>query len=395
MEKVAYLGDVDVTGKRVLLRVDIPSIVEPVRENSDVFRIKQLLSSAQAVLRKGGSVVLLGSNAHLNNRQEAPSSYGPMVRRLSSILGTDILFFPDPFTKDAEESIKRITPGQIVLLENLALFPGEENNDPSLAAFLARLGDVYVYDAFASAAFRSACTVSLPALFPEKAAGIVIENEVRGFEKCFAFPQRPFLGIVGGLRFSSRLDLILSLSEKVDKLIIGGGVAHTFLAAQGLQVGRAVFEKDMVPRALEVLGVLARRDTKLYLPVDFLAAPSASSIGLARAVPSLEIPADTMALDIGPASITLFQEVIRYSDTIFWCGSLGAFENEEFAKGTQDLVEAVAASPGVKVAAGESVEKNISTLELTHKFDLISSGSESFCALLEGRKLPALAAIAR
>ncbi len=391
MEKLEYVRDVAVEGKRVLLRVDIPPLSEPGRENGDTARIRNSLSSAQAVLKRGGSVILAGSTSQ--NQNGGPSSYAPVVRRLSTALGTDISFCPEPFTKDTEEALKKLAPGQIVLLENLSLYPGEENNDPALAAFLARLADVYIFDAFVSAASRTASTVSLPALFRRKAAGLVIENELKGFEKCFALPQRPLLGIVAGLRFSSRLDLIMSLSQKVDKLIIGGGVAHTFLAAQGLQVGRAVFEKDMMPRALEALGMLARRDTKVYLPVDFLVAPSASSVGLARAVPSLEIPADTMALDIGPASIALFQEVIRYSDTIFWCGSLGASENEEFAKGTQDLVEAVAASPGTKVACGESVEKNVAAMELAHKFDLISSSGESFCALVEGRRLPALTAL--
>lgn len=395
MEKLEYVNDVAVEGKRVLLRVDIPQLSEPGRENGDTARIRNSLSSAQAVLKRGGSVVLAGSTSHTQNKQESPSSFAGVVRKLSAAFGTDISFCPEPFTRETEEALKKLPPGQVVLLENLALYPEEENNDPSLAAFLARLADIYVYDAFTSAAFRMASTVSLPALFRKKAAGLVIENELKGFEKCFALPQRPLLGIVAGLRFSSRLDLIMSLSQKVDKLIIGGGVANTFLAAQGLQVGRAVFEKDMMPRALEALGMLARRDTKVYLPVDFLVAPSVSSVGFARSVPSLEIPADTMALDIGPASIALFQQVIRYSDTIFWCGSLGASENEEFAKGTQGLVEAVAASPGVKVACGESVEKNIAAMELTHKFDLISTNSESFCALVEGRKLPALAALSQ
>ncbi|NMC62605.1 MAG: phosphoglycerate kinase [SAR324 cluster bacterium] len=391
MERLKYLSDIDVKGKRVLIALDIPSIGNLGKDSYEAQRLKQSFSSVSQLLKDGASVVILPhSRAKVADN---PLSLAQSIRSFSSLLGSDISFFPNLGNPDNDQAIKTIKPGQVAMLENLFMFPGEESNDPSFAVYLSQFGEIFVNDAFESSAMPYASMQNLPSLFQVKAAGLNIENEYKAFEALIFKTKRPLLCIFGGLKFSSKIDLMFSLAQRADKMIITGGLANTFLAAQGLQVGRSVFEKDLIGRALELLGILARRDCKVYLPVDFIVAPSLGAAAFARPVPSLEIPADTMALDIGPASIALFQEVIKYSDSTFWYGSAGASETEEFSKGSQSIVEAVSASTGYKVACGKSVERAIAELELSHKFDLISSSSSSFTVLCQGRTLSGLRAL--
>jgi phosphoglycerate kinase len=283
--------------------------------------------------------------------------------------------------------------GQVLLLENLRFQSGEKKNDPEFAAQLASLGEVFVSDAFATAHRSHASMVGVPQLFKEKSAGLLMQKELDYYHQALEHPKKPLCVVIGGAKVSSKLQALINLASRADKLVIGGAMANTFLAAQGLQVGRSLFEPDLAPKALELLGTLARRDCKVYLPVDVVVAPSITSKGLGRAVPVQEIPADTMALDIGPATSILYREALHSAETIVWNGPMGAYENEEFAKGTFEMCESVANSHGLTVVGGGDTDAAIHHMQLAHKFSFISTAGGAFLALLEGKPLPGVKAL--
>ncbi|RMG42812.1 MAG: phosphoglycerate kinase, partial [Candidatus Dadabacteria bacterium] len=252
---------------------------------------------------------------------------------------------------------------------------------------------VYVNDAFATAHRSHASMVGIPAVMNECAIGLLMQKELEYFEKALLRPKKPLCVVLGGAKVSTKLNALLNIADKADKLIIGGAMANTFLAAQGLQVGRSLFEPELFPTVLELLGKLTRRDCKLYLPVDVRVGPSPTSKGLAREVPALEIPADTMALDIGPATSILYKEALQSAETIVWNGPMGAFENEDYAQGTFEMIEHIASAHALSVVGGGDTDAAIHQMELEHKFDYISTGGGAFLMLLEGKELPALKAL--
>lgn len=322
--------------------------------------------------------------------RDANLSLKPVSRRLAELLGTDVIMASDCIGAETVTLANNLENGQVVLLENLRFQPGEKKNDPEFAAQLAKLGEVFISDAFATAHRSHASMVGVPKLFKEKCAGLLMQKEVDYYNQALVNPRKPLCVVIGGSKVSSKLNALVNLASKADKLIIGGAMANTFLAAQGLQVGRSLFEPDLAGKALELLGTLARRECKVYLPVDVVVAPSLSSKGLGRAVPVQEIPADTMALDIGPATSLLFREALHSAETIVWNGPMGAFENEDFAKGTHDMCESIANSHGLTVVGGGDTDAAIHHMQLGHKFSFISTAGGAFLALLEGNSLPGI-----
>ena len=229
----------------------------------------------------------------------------------------------------------------------------------------------------------------------EKAAGLLVQAELDRYAQALENPKKPLCVVLGGAKVSTKFSILANIATRADKLIVGGAMANTFLAAQGIQMGRSLYEKDLIPKVLELLGTLVRREVKLYLPVDVLVAPSASSKGLARSVPVQELPADMMALDIGPATSLLYKEALVNAETIVWNGPMGALENEEFAKGTFDMIESLASSHAFTVVGGGETDSAIHQMQLWHKFGHISTGGGAFLQLLEGRGLPGLTALER
>ena len=258
---------------------------------------------------------------------------------------------------------------------------------------LASYADVYVNDAFATAHREDASMVGVPKLFTERAPGLLMQKELDYFEKAMHKPKRPLCVILGGAKVSTKLNALINIADKADKVIIGGAMANTFLAAQGIQVGRSLYEPELFGKVLELLARLARRDCKVYLPVDVTVGPSPTAVGLGRSVPVQEIPADTMALDIGPATSILFKEALHSAETIVWNGPMGAFENDEYSRGTHTLIEDLASAHGLTVVGGGDTDSAIHQMELGHKFDYISTGGGAFLTLLEGKPLAAVAAL--
>ncbi|MCB0340519.1 MAG: phosphoglycerate kinase, partial [Bdellovibrionales bacterium] len=218
-------------------------------------------------------------------------------------------------------------------------------------------------------------------------------RELEYFEKAFHNPKSPLCVILGGAKVSTKLNALINLSDKADKIIVGGAMANTFLAAQGTQMGKSLVERDLFGKVLELMAKLVRRGCHLYLPVDFMAGPSLNAKGVARAVTAQEFPADLMALDVGPATNLLYKEALTNSETILWNGPMGAFENEDFAQGTTSMIEAVASAHGLTVVGGGDTDAANHQMELGHKFDFISTGGGAFLCLLEGQKLPGIVAL--
>jgi phosphoglycerate kinase len=386
------LGDLQVQGKRVLIRADLNVPLNEQLEITDDNRIKQFLPTLQLILSKGGKAILMSHLGEPSGR-DAAFSLKPVARRLAELLGTDVALAPDCIGPEVTKMASELQDGQVLLLENLRFQSGEKKNDPEFAAQLASLGEVFVSDAFATAHRSHASMVGVPQLFKEKSAGLLMQKELDYYHQALEHPKKPLCVVIGGAKVSSKLQALINLASRADKLVIGGAMANTFLAAQGLQVGRSLFEPDLAPKALELLGTLARRDCKVYLPVDVVVAPSITSKGLGRAVPVQEIPADTMALDIGPATSILYREALHSAETIVWNGPMGAYENEEFAKGTFEMCESVANSHGLTVVGGGDTDAAIHHMQLAHKFSFISTAGGAFLALLEGKPLPGVKAL--
>jgi phosphoglycerate kinase len=305
----------------------------------------------------------------------------------------EVTLAPSCIGAEVQALATALEPGRILLLENLRFLPGEESNDPTFCAELAKLGEVFVNDAFATAHRKHASMVGVPKLFKERGAGLLMQKEIEFYDRAMNNPKKPLAVMIGGSKVSSKLNVLLNIASKADKIFIGGGLTYTFLAAQGMQVGRSLIERDLIPKIQELMVTLARRGCQLYLPVDVVVAPAINSKGLARVVPVQEIPADQMGLDIGPATRLLYKSALESAETIVWNGPMGVLENEDFAGGTFAMIEALASSHALTIIGGGDTDAAIHQMELAHKFGFISTGGGAFLALLEGKGLPGFAAL--
>ncbi|MBX7138593.1 MAG: phosphoglycerate kinase [Oligoflexia bacterium] len=387
------LNDLDLNNKRVLIRADFNVPIDEQGAITDDNRITQSIPTIKTVLEKGGKAVLMSHLGDPSGKPSSTDSLAPVAKKLSELLGQDVALAPSCIGAEVESMVKKLERGSAVLLENLRFHPGEKANDATFGSQIASLGEAYVNDAFATAHRAHASVVAVPKHFTQKAPGLLMQRELDYYEKALLHPKRPLCVVLGGSKVSTKLNALINIANKTDKLIIGGAMANTFLAAQGIQMGRSLYETELFPKVLELLVTLARKECKVYLPVDFMVGPSPSAKGLARAVPALEVPPDTMALDIGPATSLLFREAIHSAETIVWNGPMGAFENEEYSKGTTDMIESIAGSHALTVVGGGDTDAAIHHMQLGHKFSYISTGGGAFLALLEGKSLPAIDAL--
>ena len=388
-----YIDQIEIKNKKFIVRADLNVPYDDDLKITDDSRIKGTIPTLRYILDNGGSVIIM---SHLGEPKEANDpkfSMKIVLPKLSELLKTDVIFTGDVAGPNSKKIASELKPGQIALMENLRFSSGEKKNDEQLAKEIASLGDVFVCDAFGTAHRAHASMVSVPKFTKEKVGGFLIKKELEFFDKALNNPKRPLCIIMGGAKVSSKLNVLLNIAPKADKLIIGGAMANTFLAAQGLQVGRSLYEPDLIPKAIEIIGILARNGGKLYLPVDVIVGQNLTTKGISRAVPVQEIPADMMALDIGPATRILYAQALLSPETILWNGPMGAFEVEEFSKGTFELIEALGNAHGTTVVGGGDTDSAIHEMQLAHKFDYISTGGGAFLELLEGKVLPGLAAL--
>ena len=387
------IEDLDLRDRRAFVRVDFNVPLGRDGEVSEDARIRAALPTVRHARAGGVRALVLAS--HLGRPKggpEAKLSLAPIARRLAALLGESIPLAPDCIGPAVERQASALPPGGVLLLENLRFHKGEEANDPAFAEALARLGDVYVDDAFAAAHRAHASTEGITHHLRPAVAGLLMKQELTALARIFDAPARPLVAILGGAKVSDKLALIESLLGKVDRLLVGGGMAFTFLRAQGHEVGRSLLESNLVDAARRLLEQARARRVDIRLPLDTVVAASVDAPE-GRVVASDAIPPDLMGLDIGPATVRYFAEAVRDSRTIIWNGPMGVFEQAPFAAGTLGLARAVADSPGLSVVGGGDSVAAVQAAGVADRIGYLSTGGGAFLEYLEGRTLPGVAAL--
>lgn len=387
-----FLDEISVSGKRVLMRVDynVPLKGDVIVDDN---RIKQSLPTLQLALDQGASLVLC---SHLGRPKGEPVpefSLKPVAKHLSTLLGREVLMAPDCIGPEVLGMAQSLESGQVLLLENLRFHAGETKNDPDFSQALAALAEVYVNDAFGASHRAHASVVGVTEFMDVCCGGLLLKKEWQYLGQALKNPARPFVAIIGGAKVSSKLGILRALMDKVDSMIVGGAMANTFRKAQGFEVGTSLVEDDLLEDAMNIMVEARQKGVKFYLPVDFILGDNPKG-GIASGVRTYQdIPAGEMILDTGPASHTLFSEVIKDAQTVIWNGPLGAFENPAFAQGSINLCRVVAAISGLTILGGGDTNVIVEQLKLADKFSFISTGGGSFLEFLEGKELPAFVAL--
>lgn len=389
------LDQIDLKGKRVLTRVDINVPVEDGRV-TDTTRIERIAATVQDILDRGGKPVLLAHFGRPKGARRDDMSLMPLVPALEKVLGTSVVFAADCIGAGAAAVIDALEQGQVALLENTRFHAGEEKNDPELAAAMAELGDVYCNDAFSAAHRAHASTEALARLLP-CCAGRLMEAELQALETALGNPARPVMAVVGGAKVSTKLDLLSNLIEKVDILVIGGGMANTFLAAQGIDVGKSLAEHDMTATAREIAEKAVRTGCEVLLPRDVVVAREFKAGATSEVVPAEACPADAMILDAGPDSVAHVQGAIDRAQTLIWNGPLGAFEIAPFDTATNAAARHAAARTDagklISVAGGGDTVAALNKAGAAATFSYISTAGGAFLEWMEGKDLPGVAAL--
>jgi phosphoglycerate kinase len=391
------IRDLSLNNHRVLMRVDFNVPLEDGRVIDDT-RIRETLPTIEYALRHGARLVLVSHLGRPKGKRNLAMSLKPAAERLRMLLdkelarGENVGFCPECIGPEAEEMAGKLEQGQTLLLENLRFHPEEEANDPKFAKQLAGLADYYVNDAFGTAHRAHASTVGVTRFVQKAAAGLLMEKEIQYLGKVVRHPERPFIAILGGAKVSDKIGVIRNLLDKVDAVIIGGGMAYTFLKAQGEQVGKSLVEEDKINLARDLLKEAKSHKVKFLLPTDHVVAEKIDPNAIVQTVTS--IPGNLMALDIGPKTVAAFTEEIARAATILWNGPMGVFEVAPFAKGTFNIAHAVAENVGATsiVGGGDSVSA-VNAAGVADKITHISTGGGASLEFLEGKKLPGVEAL--
>ncbi|MAT55660.1 MAG: phosphoglycerate kinase [Saprospirales bacterium] len=399
------MKNLDFKNKRVLMRVDFNVPIDANHQVTDDTRIRLALPTIKKVLEGGASIVLM---AHLGRPQKKRLPDGsidvdkfslrPVAGYLSKVLGTEVKFCPETVGEKAEAMANALKPGEIMMVENTRFDPGEEKGDEELAKKMARLGDIYINDAFGAAHRAHASTAVVARFFPKEARsfGLLMESELNNAKKLLDEPEHPFTAVVGGAKVSDKILLLERFLDLVDHIIIGGGMAYTFIKAQGGRIGNSLVEEDRIGTASELLKKAEEKGVQIHLPEDSVVAPEFADTPNWKVVPSNDIPDGYMGLDIGEKARKAFSEVILQSKTIVWNGPMGVFEMSNFANGTKAIAQAVAEATQngaySLIGGGDSVAA-INQMGLADKVSFVSTGGGAMLELLEGKELPGVKAI--
>lgn len=386
------IEDIDVQGKKVLVRVDFNVPLNDKGEITDETRIQAALPTIQYLLDHGAKVILASHLGRPKGEVKPEFSLAPVAKRLDEILNTKVIFAKDCVGKAAQDAVASMENGQVVLLENLRFHKEETANDPQFAKELASLADIYVNDAFGTSHRAHASTAGVAEYLPA-VAGYLIGKELSIIGKALDDPARPFIAILGGAKVSDKIGVIENLLTKVDCLIIGGGMANTFVKAQGFEMGKSLVDDERLGLALELMDKAKKKGIKIMLPSDFVVAKELKAGVETHVVPVDNIPADSMALDIGPSTRIIFSTEIKRAKTVIWNGPMGVAEIPEFAGGTKAIAEAMAASSATTIIGGGDSAAAVKKLGFADKMSHISTGGGASLEFLEGKELPGVAVL--
>ena len=389
---LSYVDEIEVKDKKVFVRADFNVPLDQGIITDDT-RIKSTLPTVRSVLDRGGSVILASHLGRPKGKVDKKYSLAPVADRLSELLGKEVMFIKDCIGKDVEEKAQHLKPGDILLLENLRFHPEEEKNDEGFARKLAGLADIYINDAFAVSHRAHASVEAITRFAGQKGAGFLIKNEITYFKKAMGEPERPLIAIIGGAKVSGKLEVLENLIQKVDKLLIGGGMAFTFLKAEGIEIGKSLVEDYLLDTARKVMKKADERGAKVILPVDCVVANKVDAEAEYKTTTINDIPADWLGLDIGEQTLKLFKEAIKDARTIVWNGPMGVFEIEPFSKGTYGVVDLVADSPALSIVGGGDTDVALHRSGKSDKISFMSTAGGAFLELLKGGTLPAIKAL--
>ena len=388
---IRYLDEIkDLAGKKIFLRVDFNVPLDEKGNITDDTRIRAVLPTINYALDCSAKVIIASHLGRPKGEKNPKYSMAPAAKRLSRFLDKDVTLATDCIGDSVTSLVDSMKPGDVIMLENLRFYPGEEKNDPEFARALADLADIYVNDAFAVSHRAHASVEAITRFLPVIAAGFLMKNEMGFFDRAMKNPVHPLVAILGGAKVSGKIEVIDNLLTKVDKIIVGGGMAFTFLKALGYGIGKSLVEEQLLETALATYNKAREKGIKFYLPVDCVVADRFDPAAEIKITPIQEIPNDWMALDIGPATTTLFSEALQNAKTIIWNGPMGVFEMDAFSRGTFAMVSAVANSYALTIVGGGDTDVAVHRAGEFAKISYISTGGGAFLELLEGKKLPGI-----
>jgi len=386
------IKDIDLKNKKVLVRVDFNV---PLKEGvvTDATRIERALPTINSILKNDGASVIVMTHLGRPKGEKKPEfSLAPVAKKFEELLGKEVKFASDSIGSEVESLASDLKAGEVLLLENLRYYKGETDNDPEFAKQLASIADVYVNDAFGTAHRAHASTEGVTKYLPS-VAGLLIEKEVSYFSPILNDPQKPFVAIIGGAKVSSKITVLESLLKTADAFIIGGGMAYTFLKAQGYEIGNSLLEEEYVATAKSFLDKAAQSGVKVILPVDHLVASDFSDKAEATLVDDLNVPVGTIGMDVGPKTIALCVELLSTAKTVVWNGPMGVFEFKNFEEGTKQVAMAVANCGGITVVGGGDSVAAANKFGIADKLSHVSTGGGASLEFLEGKKLPGVVAL--
>ncbi len=386
------IKDLNIRGKRVFIRVDFNVPLDENLNITDDRRIRSALPTINYAIDEGSKIILTSHLGRPKGKADKRYSLSSVARRLQRLIKKEVTFLPDCIGPGVEDAVSKMNEGDIILLENLRFHTEEESNNEAFSKSLARLADFYVNDAF-GAAHRSHASIDGITKFLPSAAGFLLQKEIEYLQGVINNPVRPFVAILGGAKVSGKIDVIKNLENKVDKVIVGGGMAYTFLKAEGYNVGDSLVENDMLDLAGEIRAGVVSKGIKFYLPVDCVIAQSIEPAAETKLVTAQEIPSGWKAVDIGPASVKLFSEALESAKTILWNGPMGVFEVDAFSRGTFAIAHSVADAYALTIVGGGDTDLAVSRAGVSESISFISTGGGAALELLEGKDLPGLVAL--
>jgi len=386
------IKDIDIKGKRVLVRVDFNVPLDENGNITDDTRIVAALPTIEYILNQNASVILMSHLGRPKGEVKENLRLNPVAKRLEELLKKPIKKLNDCIGKEVEEAAKNIKPGDVILLENLRFHKEEEKNDEEFAKKLASLGDVYVNDAF-GAAHRAHASVAAITKFLPSVAGFLLAKEIYYLGNLLKNPERPFIVILGGAKISTKIGVINNLLDKVDKMLIGGGMTFTFLKSKGLNIGTSIVETEKEVEAFEILRKAQNEEKEIVLPDDVVVADEIKEDAKTKIVDIYQIPDNMGGVDIGPKTIKKFKKIINEAKTIFWNGPMGVFEIDKFAEGTKEIAKAVANSNAVTVVGGGDSISALKKFNLLDKITHVSTGGGASLEFVEGKPLPGIVSL--